>query len=78
MVFWRRRKKNPQWIVVVSQIRPLDLDGRGRDELAWPEQRHDEKITEDRETAEQIATRLRAGAEVQAGRHRVKVLPTVH
>lgn len=73
-MFWRRRKSTPQWIVVVSQIRPFDHYGPARDELAWPEQRRSEQALDSRDAADELANKLRWRDEVQAGRNRVKVV----
>lgn len=79
MFWWRRRKAAAgKWIVVVSRVRPLDPNGGGRDELRWPEQRDAEHTADSRDAADVLAGRLTAGAGVQQGQHRVKVLFTGH
>ncbi|GAB4048360.1 hypothetical protein GCM10028775_12270 [Catellatospora paridis] len=79
MFWWRRRKAAAgKWIVVVSRVRPLDPNGGGRDELRWPEQRDAEHTADSRDAADTLAGRLTAGAGVQHGQHRVKVLFTGH
>lgn len=74
-MFWRRRRKpTAEWIVTVTEIRPLTYDGQGRDELSHPERRLGRQELQTREQADELAHRLRHEADVQAGRTRVKVI----
>jgi hypothetical protein len=73
-MFWRKRKQAPQWLVVVSQIRPLNPDGPGRDELKYPEQKRRQEALDSKDRADQLADALRREPAVQAGQVRIKVL----
>jgi hypothetical protein len=76
MMFWRKRKKAPQWLVVVSQIRPLNPDGPARDETTFPEQKRREEALDSKDVADELANALRREPAVQAGQVRIKVLST--
>jgi hypothetical protein len=73
-LFWRRSKQAPKWFVIVSQVRPLDPHGPGRDELAFPEQRSREVVADSRKAADEIAGNLVFREKVQRGEERVKVI----
>ena len=75
-MFWRKRKKAPQWLVVVSQIRPLNPDGPPRDETTFPEQKRREEALDSKNVADELANALRREPAVQAGQVRIKVLST--
>lgn len=71
---WPRRTPQSFWLVVLTEVRPMNSDDPVRDERRRPERRRQVITTVNRGAADEMARALSALGMVRAGHQRVKIL----